>query len=670
MEKARHTSRYAVRDEFLNLDFPNAALLYDFTLHPFMRRLVNEHLEPMVQIFLYIREAFSWEPGKKTETECHTLCQHIRSYLHHTEHVADIVVRYKDLAQARRVPTPSVLVLNVVMKAERVYGFEGDEEPLLQAILRGKIAALFRYSADLRQNAVDRHFIGDGPTKIAEPSFRMEKPKLEEGEVEQFPSVTEAAFPLSPAPYKLQTMDEYMRIPDIVMVQVELCMAIRHDIQQCIHSDEGLMEYVSTIVRPFAHCVSLCIPAGAVESLIYDIAMGRASLTKKEPVIDPRALYSLSLALSLEHHCGSPTAGYAPSWEHFVSRVRAARNLAGLRAGMNTDMDVILPLHIVGLPSVLHWTYTQIEAFKEEKDNSMIFEKMTLEAEYDAAMRLGDNLVRAQDYTETGYGAGPSGRGSPCIFYRSSSIQPALLSCIQTTSPPVFKLDIPTLCVLWVDRARRLAEAILQVFLARRHAEIPSDLLFLVELGKASVCYGPFKLRGPGQSFVPYEATVLFGLAEGFTDAFGFKWDDVPEERAALFHHLDQLFQNMVLRPKYSSNNVDFPNFHLDVRTMYLFGVMPWIKSSQVAKVVSAAVGDRHRFGDNLLRYNPSLGEEGRFVIAIPDDLLVPTRPCTPDVGDLSTISERDETAEGESLEEMVFGRLSQAVFDEVAEEG
>ncbi|KAJ7467048.1 hypothetical protein FB451DRAFT_1401900 [Mycena latifolia] len=56
-------------------------------------RLANEHLEPMVQFFLYIREAFSWEPGKKTETERRALRQHIRSYLHHTEHIADIVVR-------------------------------------------------------------------------------------------------------------------------------------------------------------------------------------------------------------------------------------------------------------------------------------------------------------------------------------------------------------------------------------------------------------------------------------------------------------------------------------------------------------------------------------------------------------------------------------------------
>ncbi|KAJ7467047.1 hypothetical protein FB451DRAFT_1178290 [Mycena latifolia] len=391
--------------------------------------------------------------------------------------------------------------------------------------------------------------------------------------LQQSPSVTEAAFPLSPTPYRLQTMDEYVRIPDIVMAQVELCMGIRHDIQQYIHSDEGLMEYVSTIVRPFAHCVSLCIPAGAVE--VRDFPVGRGQIM----------------------------------WPIVVELV----------------------VQTVGLPSVPHWTYMQIEAFKkEEKDNSMVFEKMTLEVEYDAAMRLRDNLVRAQEYAEIRYGAGPSGH-----------------------------------------RARRLAEAILQVFLAGQshgNSKQPPVSGTSVELGKASVRYGPFKLRGPGQSFVPYEATVLFGLAEGFTDAFGFERDDAPEERAALFHHLDQLFQNMVLCPKYSSNDVDFPNFHVDVRTMYLFGVTPWIKSSQVAKVVLAAVGDRHRFGDNLLRYHPSLGEEGRFVIAIPDDLFAPTRPCTPDVGDLSTFSERDETAEGESLEDMVYGRLSQAVFDEVAE--
>lgn len=73
-----------------------------------------------------------------------------------------MVVRYKALAAARRVPVPRVTWLKIVMDASQVYGFDGDEDPIRKAILYGKLASLFRYSKDLRQNVVDRMFVGEG----------------------------------------------------------------------------------------------------------------------------------------------------------------------------------------------------------------------------------------------------------------------------------------------------------------------------------------------------------------------------------------------------------------------------------------------------------------------------------------------------------------------------
>ncbi|KAJ6553766.1 hypothetical protein DFH09DRAFT_1318791 [Mycena vulgaris] len=180
--KPKHVSRFAVRDEFLNLDFPTVGDLHSFSLHPFMLRLTRDHLEPMVQFFLRIREEFSWTPESKSERERMMLRQCVRSYFDHAEHVADIVIRYKDLAAAHRVPAPSVSWLQVVMRAENLYGFEGDNDTVLRCILTGKMATLFQYSTDLRQNAVDRSFIGDRPSKIADDSFGDGDPSLEEGE--------------------------------------------------------------------------------------------------------------------------------------------------------------------------------------------------------------------------------------------------------------------------------------------------------------------------------------------------------------------------------------------------------------------------------------------------------------------------------------------------------
>lgn len=90
------------------------------------------------------------------------------------------MVRYTALAAARRVPSPRVTWLKIVMDASQVYGFDGDQDPFRKAVLCGKIASLFLYSKDLRQNLVDRALIGDGPSAslvdIVDPSVLGTEP--------------------------------------------------------------------------------------------------------------------------------------------------------------------------------------------------------------------------------------------------------------------------------------------------------------------------------------------------------------------------------------------------------------------------------------------------------------------------------------------------------------
>lgn len=80
---SKRPNRLAVRDEFLNLDFPTSGLLQEFSGHPFMRKLVSEDLDPMLQYFLHIREDFSWSAEEKTPIERKAIRQHISSYLEH-----------------------------------------------------------------------------------------------------------------------------------------------------------------------------------------------------------------------------------------------------------------------------------------------------------------------------------------------------------------------------------------------------------------------------------------------------------------------------------------------------------------------------------------------------------------------------------------------------------
>ncbi|KAJ7708887.1 hypothetical protein B0H17DRAFT_1124680 [Mycena rosella] len=115
----RPMPRFPVRNKFLNLDFPMMQLVHKFSLHPFMRRLSWEQFEPMAQFAIHIRDNFSWSPHTLVEGKHKAMRQSLRSYL-----------RHMDLASAHQIPCPSVSWLSIVMRAETVYGFEGDHEDL------------------------------------------------------------------------------------------------------------------------------------------------------------------------------------------------------------------------------------------------------------------------------------------------------------------------------------------------------------------------------------------------------------------------------------------------------------------------------------------------------------------------------------------------------------
>jgi hypothetical protein len=60
------------------------------------------------------------------------------------------------LVNAKRMPVPRATWLVVVIRAEGKFGFVGDEDNIQKAILRGKLASLYQYSASLRWTAIDQ----------------------------------------------------------------------------------------------------------------------------------------------------------------------------------------------------------------------------------------------------------------------------------------------------------------------------------------------------------------------------------------------------------------------------------------------------------------------------------------------------------------------------------
>ncbi|KAJ6578755.1 hypothetical protein DFH09DRAFT_1077678 [Mycena vulgaris] len=353
MSKPRRASPFAVRDEFLDLEFPSVAATHAYANHPSMHRLSSEYLEPMVRYFLRIREEFSWEPHTKTEREHLDIRQFVCAYFEHAdrwidsesdgifqEHLSDMIIRCAELAAARRIPCPGIRWINIVMRAENVYGFDGDEDTVFKAIMRGKIASLYRYSADLQKGAVDRQFVGDAPAGDFDYPFVAGEPSLE-------------------------SIHDYVAVPPVLISHLEQYCAFHRDAVKFAGTPDDLLRYVITILRGFAHILRLCIPADALSFGI------------------PLLIVSSSL---------------------FSSSRNMSRKL-------EYDLDVAIPLNVICLPCTPPWTASEIETLANVAEYKFWgLEQCLLQTEHETSDRLIEKLERAHLYAYQRFGLGTSER--------------------------------------------------------------------------------------------------------------------------------------------------------------------------------------------------------------------------------------------------------------------
>ncbi|KAJ7430427.1 hypothetical protein B0H11DRAFT_2263429 [Mycena galericulata] len=210
----------------------------------------------------------------------------------------------------------------------------------------------------------------------------------------------------------------------------------------------------------------------------------------------------------------------------------------------------------------------------------------------------------------------------------------------------VVKLAANNLCyseteleVLWIHRVRHLAQGVLHLCLLPNHESFPSQLVSntraavrllmdnMIVLARASVKYGPYKVISIPKFFVPSESSSLFRLVEGFVDIFGFEGDEDAGRRNGMFENMEMLYGCMILNPPYFFRPVDFPGFSMAEEEMDAFGITRAMKQTQLSHPLFSGNIFRHLFGQNLLRYNPGLGEAERYKIGLDTEPLPPTHP-------------------------------------------
>lgn len=220
------------------------------------------------------------------------------------------------------------------------------------------------------------------------------------------------------------------------------------------------------------------------------------------------------------------------------------------------------------------------------------------------------------------------------------------------------RLMVPDLAVLWVNRARHLAQRLHYATVITSRDTTPSKTVDIIRrairvmlenmviLAKASHAHSYFGTEERPEFFVPAECTTLMGMAERFVDLYGYDDDDDDVARASLFDNLCIVYGCMVINPEYQERPLDFPNFDVSEEHLVWYGMYDFIKRKQISAVLSNARVGGHAFGQNLRRYNPDLPESEVYKFADPGEDWVATEPNSPNpvaARNLSIIEEHPE---------------------------
>ncbi|KAJ6534915.1 hypothetical protein B0H19DRAFT_1080324 [Mycena capillaripes] len=229
---------FAVREEFLNCNIATIGELFTFANHPFLAKISREVLEPLYQFFLLIREDFTCTPENKSKTE--------RQVARRRARLSDLMIQHHDLVRYRCMPIPRVAWLQVVMRADASYGSEGDENSVIRAILRGKLASLYQYSEMLRRNTFDRLAQSSGAREWKDPlrgSITCLRGRRIDGSInKQF----DPSFPMSYLPYHPpRSLEAVVAVDHNVVLRLECFCGTRVERHEFTNSRGGVYEFVA-----------------------------------------------------------------------------------------------------------------------------------------------------------------------------------------------------------------------------------------------------------------------------------------------------------------------------------------------------------------------------------------------------------------------------------------
>ncbi|KAJ7787937.1 hypothetical protein B0H14DRAFT_2628820 [Mycena olivaceomarginata] len=224
---------------------------------------------------------------------------------------------------------------------------------------------------------------------------------------------------------------------------------------------------------------------------------------------------------------------------------------------------------------------------------------------------------------------------------------------------PTKRLSRPELVVLWIHRARHLAQDLHHTTRIAVEEETPEETVGLIR-DAVSVL-----LKKHGGSWEGEPEIRFFWRCEHCRVFRSSRRNDVIRNGGAIcgpvwvpwgyfafrqspyVRQPDTLFCTMVLDEEYLRFGIDFPNFDVSKADLERYGIYEFIKPRQIARLSSEDPGTVvHQFGDHLLRYNPKLGNEAQYQFPDPSREYAATWPNTPVLSPVAEVA--DEMMEEE----------------------
>ncbi|KAJ7029779.1 hypothetical protein C8F04DRAFT_1187455 [Mycena alexandri] len=592
---------------FIDLDTEEELVCY--LRRPEVTNFSQQILVPLRDQVMLVRDHFRGSPPAARDSPW---IRHQTSvYMCYLAYIRRAIVPDVHGIVGKCMPTPSVASLLYMMRLIRRFGFAGDDVATIAECAEDDLLIVFNHAHETIFAMAAR--LADVPPQYVATlsEIQMAPPGGVLSSLPLLSSVQPLLFvrPLLPVmdlsaiiegdenSVEPRTTEELTRIPEALQLLLAPYRSRLPDSRLYGEDPHGVLRYFEEVVGPYAQLIDKAFPTRALAKhqlraesiefltphvgellrflgIAYVIALEVVSNYGPPMLFPCESIRTLCLMQKFHEILDNPAYELGPGLETIMlGWVKLMVGSARQRRLSHTDpIDIRPPRDLAHVPCVPSWTVEEIAVLQEEEaKDAWVAEKYWLRERVEACNRAGKEL---SDVLSDVAGAEWYPAGLPLT--QTSDLLAKLHSILPLATGSRME---PSLRALWVSQ-------------------------ILIGATKISVESDP---SNPSQYYVPGFGAMMFAMAEQFVVLCGYEGDEDVPSREGIFRAVALLQHAMVIHPDYATTPVEAPGYSSAQADPFFYGVGTRTKERQIREILDHG-HLLHRFGDNLLRYDHTLG--------------------------------------------------------------